>query len=352
MSLATLDDPEALSAADPGGMLRLIGTLGAQLRQGFDAGIDAGGALEGAPSALVVCGMGGSGIAGDLVRAVVDDRLEVPMVVRKGYRLPAFCGPGTLVVALSYSGNTEETLATYGEATARGCAVVAVASGGDLLSRAAADGVASVRLPADIPMPRSALGHLAGALLGVVAAAAPLDLGPEVADAVATLDASPARWGPAAPEAANEAKALAAWLRHRVPVIWGSEGIAEAAAQRWKTQCNENAKAPAFWGILPEVDHNEVEGWSRGEGGPFGLVVLRHRGEHPRTEVRVRATLDAVAAAGLEAIQAEAATDSLTCALFSLVMLGDYVSTYLALLRGVDPTPVPVLSSLKERLRS
>ena len=142
------------------------------------------------------------------------------------------------------------------------------------------------------------------------------------------------------------------WLRPRVPVVWGSEGIAEAAAQRWKTQCNENAKAPAFWGVLPEVDHNEVEGWSANEGVPFGLVVLRHRGEHPRTEARVRATLDAVAAAGLEATQAEAASDSPACALFSLVMLGDYVSTYLALLRGVDPTPVPVLTSVKERLQS
>jgi glucose/mannose-6-phosphate isomerase len=347
-----LDDPDARSGADPGGMLGLVEGLGAQLRRGFELGTAARGSRwTEPPLAVVVCGMGGSGIAGDVARSLVGDRLGVPVVVTKGYRVPAFCGPRAMVVVMSYSGRTEEALATYGDARDRGCGLVAMASGGDLLERARADGAGAVPLPPDVPMPRAALGLLAGSLLGWLAAASGIDLGAEVADAVAALDRCAGRWGAASPSGRNEAKALAAAIGDRTPVVWGSEGIAEAAALRWKCQVNENAKRPAFWGALPEVDHNELEGWSAGTGEGFALVILRHPGEHARTEPRVRASLEALAASGLEAHEVRTDEAGPFPALWSLIAMGDFVSTYLAMLAGVDPMPVPVLSELKARLR-
>src|SRR5262245_32047382 len=163
----SLDDPDALSAADPGGMLALVEGLGGQLERGFELGTTAaGGPWAEPPSAVVVCGMGGSGIAGDVARSLLGGRLEVPLVVSKGYRVPALCGPRAWVVTISYSGQTEETLAAYEDARSRGCRMVALASGGELLERAEADGAVAVRIPSDVPMPRAALGLLAGSLLG------------------------------------------------------------------------------------------------------------------------------------------------------------------------------------------
>jgi len=349
----TLDDPDALSAADPAGMLGLVEGLGPQLRSGFDLGASAAaGAWPDPPSAVVVCGMGGSGIAGDVVRSVLGDRLGMPLVVVKGYRVPAFCGPRTLVFAMSYSGQTEETLAAYDDARARGCARVAMASGGELLERAVADGAWSVRIPSEVPMPRAALGLLVGSLLGWLAAAAGIDLDPEVGDAVAALARAAERWGRASPSGHNGAKVLAATIGARTPVIWGTEGIAEAAALRWKCQMNENAKRPASFGVLPEVDHNELEGWSPGSGEGHALVILRHPAEHPRTEARVRASLDALSASGLTHHEVWTDEAGPLPALCALIAMGDYVSTYLALLSGVDPMPVPVLTDLKARLRT
>jgi glucose/mannose-6-phosphate isomerase len=134
-------------------------------------------------------------------------------------------------------------------------------------------------------------------------------------------------------------------------VIWGSEGPAEAAAVRWKTQCNENAKTPAFASWLPELDHNEVEGWSREAGDPFGVVILRHPGEHPRIAARVEATLAAISDADLPVRQVGVEASEPLAALCSLIVMGDFTSTYLAIAAGVDPMPVLTLSGLKERLR-
>jgi glucose/mannose-6-phosphate isomerase len=134
--------------------------------------------------------------------------------------------------------------------------------------------------------------------------------------------------------------------------VWGSEGPAEAAALRWKTQLNENAKLPAFHSVLPELDHNEIEGWTAEAGRPFALVVLRHAGEHPRVARRVRATLEALRDSGLESREVSGEGSTSMEALLSLILLGDFVSTYLAILRGIDPMPVRVLTQLKDGLRA
>jgi glucose/mannose-6-phosphate isomerase len=353
MEQATLDDSSAVVAADPSGMLSLAAAAGRQLLEGYRAGVTADGlpSAEGVRS-LVVCGMGGSGVAGDVLRGLYGSRLAVPITVCKGYTVPESCGRDTLVLAVSFSGDTEETLAAYVDAVGRGARVVAVAGGGELAALAEADEVARVAAPSGIPVPRAALGFLVGAGIGVLDAIGVVPPAAEhVGEAATHLDHLAGTLGAGSPAEGNQAKRLAAWLMGRTPVIWGSEGLAEAAALRWKTQCNENAKVPAFWGVIPEIDHNEIEGWGTGMGGPFAAVVLRHRGEHPRIASRVAARVDAVAGSGLAVEEVHATHPAPMAALFSLIMVGDFASTYLGILRGVDPTPVPVLSDLKERLR-
>jgi glucose/mannose-6-phosphate isomerase len=201
-------------------------------------------------------------------------------------------------------------------------------------------------------MPRAALGYLAAAPIGILEAAGVLHRsGDSVAEAAAALEDLAVRLGPDRPTEDNEAKSVAQWFAGRTPLIWGTEGPAEAAALRWKTQLNENAKIPAFQAILPELDHNEIEGWAGESGSRFAAVVLRHTLEHRRTTARVDASLAALAASGLEGRQVRATGSSPLAIVFSLMMLGDFVSVYTAILRGVDPTPVPVLTGLKERLR-
>jgi glucose/mannose-6-phosphate isomerase len=373
MGEATLDDPGWIAEIDAGGMLGLIAGLGDQLREGFRAGIAAWPGGEGSQGpwksrgewsgpersprfesdqveSIVVSGMGGSGVAGDVLRAAFDGELRCPVVVNKGYTLPGFSGERTLLFAVSFSGNTEETLAAYAEAMARGCGVVTVSTGGRLADLARSDGVPHVSIPDDVPLPRAAIGYLTGALMGFLEGAGMVKAGAQAESTSRLLDRLAVRWGPGRSTEENEAKALAGWLAGRVPVIWGTEGVAQAAALRWKTEFNENAKVPAFHAALPELDHNEIEGWSPRSGEAFGVVVLRHPGEHTRTPARVAASMEAISASGLAMREATGEGASPLEWLFSLIVLGDFVSVYLAILRGVDPSPIPVLMALKERL--
>jgi len=347
-----LDDPARRSELDTGEHLRHLGGLGGQLRRGYAAGRGTARVPSGADaSAVLVCGMGGSGVAADVLRGLYAERVAVPLVASKGYRLPAFAGRDTVVVAVSFSGNTEETMSAYREAVERGCRAIAVSCGGALEELAVAEDLPHVRPPSDVPMPRMAIGDLSAAVVGVLEAAGVLPAAEgEVAQAADVVDAVAATVAPDRPLGDNVAKDLAAWNGDRTPVVWGSEGLAEAPAARFRTQVNENAKAPAMSSWLPELDHNEIEGWSAGTGADHALVALRHPLENARVGDRFAATLAAIEPSGLEVRELQAQGARPFDVLFSLVALVDFTATYLALLRGVDPTPIPVLSSLKERL--
>ena len=224
---------------------------------------------------------------------------------------------------------------------------------GELAALSEADGTPHIPVPSDVTLPRAALGYLGAAVVAILGAVGLLaEARSHVEAAAHALDRLAARVGAGEPVGSNEAKAVAAWIGDRVPVVWGSLGVAEAAAMRWKTQFNENAKTPAFASALPELDHNEIEGWSEGSGEGFAVIALRHEGEHPRVAARVEATRELLAGSGLSFREVRAGEEASPLATaFSLVMLGDFVSTYVALARGVDPSPIPVLSALKDRLR-
>ncbi len=346
-----LDDPAALRAVDPDGMLDAVLDLAQRCRAGYRIGLETGGLplAEGA-TAVAVCGMGGSAVAGDVLAALAAPRLRTPVVVVRTPELPEFCGPHTLVVASSYSGDTAETLELFEEAVVRGCRIVPVTSGGELARRANELELGCVTVPASAA-PRAAIGWSLLATLGALESIGVLpSLAADLDEAVAEVDAVTATDGPGAPLAVNRSKALARSIGERTPFVWGAEGIAAVAAVRLKTQFNENAKIPAFAASMPELDHNDVEGWAAGRGRGFAVLALRHEGEHPDVAARFAPSLEIARASGAITEEIWASGRSPLAALLALVQTGDLVATYHALSRGVDPTPIDAIAGLKRAL--
>ena len=346
-----LDDLAALRAADPGGMLETVVGLPAQCRQAYAVGLATSRLPESdGIASIAVCGRGGSGIAGDVLAAVAAPRLRIPVTVVRTPELPEFCGPHTLLVASSYSGGTSETLGLFEAAVVRGCRILSITSGGTLGARSAQLGVGRVLIPQGL-MPRAAFGYLALGSLGALEA---MGIAPSHADdvdeAAGLMDEVIAESGPDAPAPGNPAKALALAIGERVPVVWGAEGIASVAAMRWKAQFNENAKVPAFAAALPELDHNEVVGWSPGRGDGFAVIALRHAGEHGDVATRFPLSEEIARRSGADVHEVEGRGRSDLARLLTLVQVGDLVSTYLGLSRGVDPSPVEAITSLKRAL--
>jgi len=296
---------------------------------------------------LVVLGMGGSGISGDVAAAVLSEECAVPIIVVKEGGLPAFVGKGSLLVAASYSGNTAETLAGCAEAMRREADIACVSSGGELLDMAEKNGFPIVKVPGDM-QPRAALGYLAVATLSLLAAAVGISIVEQVREAIEILDKLAVALAPGAAETENSAVSLARKMVGKVPIVYGGSRVAAVAANRWKCQLNENSKVPAFRNEYPEMGHNEIVGWS--DGNPLRsaalLVALRDRGaENPGFDVALDISREG--AAGLVEISSQGVTA--LARFFSLAYIGDFVSVYLALARGIDPTPVEAIGRLKSR---
>lgn len=300
---------------------------------------------------VVVLGMGGSGIAGDILLATAAPFMPVPVVVVKGYELPAFVGEGSLVIAISFSGDTEETIEAATEAAMQGARMAVVASGGELVDLAQGWGAATVGVPAGIPQPRAAIGALAIPPLVILEQ---VGLFPGASQWIDLAVSQLQRRRDRLTREGNEAEQLARRIGRTFPLVHGGGAVGAAAAQRWKTQVNENAKAPAFWAAQPELCHNEVCGW--GQHGDvtrqtITLVALRHDSEHPQVMRRFELVFELVreAVAAVEEVHAEGEGD--LAQLFDLILFGDFVSLHLAAQEGIDPGPVPVLVELKKRLR-
>ncbi|HWL91698.1 MAG TPA: bifunctional phosphoglucose/phosphomannose isomerase [Actinomycetota bacterium] len=348
-----LDDVGAIRDQDAGGMLAAVAALGSHCREGYSNGTGATGLPDLADvRSVVFCGMGGSAVAGDVLRSVFRDRLGVPVEVNRSPELPEHAGPHSLVVASSYSGNTSETLAAFREATKRGCRAIVVSSGGTIVDEAGEAGVPVVRVPGGF-QPRAALGWLAFTSLGALEAAGLLPpLAEDIAEAAGEVDARAAACGPETPARDNPAKVLAETIGERIPVIWGAEGIGAVAAARWKTQCNENGKVPAWWASMSELDHNEVVGWTEPFGRAHTVIALRHETEDPETAARFPLSLQIAADAGADTNEVWATGRSALARLMSLIALGDFTSAYIGVRKGVDPTPVDVIQRLKAALVS
>ncbi len=317
--------------------------------------LEAGHAVDSLPEgdeieAIAVLGMGGSGIAGDILMAVAAASSRVPVAVVKSYELPSWVGPRSLVFAVSCSGNSEETLATAEAALAVGASVVAVTGGGQLARLAGEHGAPVIPVPPSIPQPRAAIGAMSVPLLVV---SDRIGLLPDAADQVAgALDHLRARRdqlvGPDSP-----AVEIARRIGRTIPLVHGAQGLPSVAASRWKTQVNENAKAPAMWSAQPELCHNEIAGW-----GQFGdatrqvitAVELRSADEHPQVARRFDWVAEVLREVVADVVEVRADGPSPIARFFDLVLVGDFVSLHLANRDGVDPGPVPILTELKDLL--
>jgi glucose/mannose-6-phosphate isomerase len=302
---------------------------------------------------IVVVGMGGSAIGGDFVRALANEQCSVPVSVHRSDTLPRWVGRQCLVVAASYSGNTEETLTAYAEAKRRQARLMAITTGGELAALAANDDCPIVRIPGGLP-PRAAIGYSFVSLLVLCERLGLLPAqGEALAEMFEVLEKQRALYGRQSPSSQNPAKALAAALVGYAPVVLGSEGASGVAAYRWKCQFNENSKAPAFWNVFPELTHNETVGWEKADEvlQRLHVVLLRDTRDSERNTCRIDVATQIMGrkAEGITEFWAEG--DSSVARLFSLVYPGDFVTTYLALLYGVDPTPIQAIDFLKEELK-
>ena len=302
---------------------------------------------------VVVLGMGGSGISGDVVAAAFNDELPVPITVLKQIRVPAFVGPDTLAFAVSYSGDTEETVSMAQSASDAGARLIAISRGGRLEQLARREGGLHVSCP-DGYLPRAAIGALVAPL---VVSLFRTGLAPGAhANLVRAQEQLARRRDGCRPEVeggANLAREIARKIGGTIPLVYGGGALGGVAAYRWKCDVNENAKAPAFSHSYPELDHNEICGW--GQHGDVtrqlvSLIELRHGFEHPRLSLRIDATRDIIEECVHQVIGVEAQGEGRLAQLLDLMYLGDWVSCYLALQRDVDPGPIDAIFTLKERL--
>jgi glucose/mannose-6-phosphate isomerase len=344
-----LDDPRALAQIDPHDARGALAGFPAQCRTART--LAATPPLSGRrPRVVVVAGMGGSAAGGDLLAACAGDGVDVPILVHRGYGLPALAGPDSLVLASSYSGETAEVLSAFDVAIARRVPVIAVTAGGALARRAAETGRPRVALPGGL-MPRMALGYLFLPALALLAEVGlPLASPAEVDEALTAVDALAVELAPARPTSDNEAKRLALAIGSRLPVIYGGPATG-AVAYRWKTDVEENAKTFALAGALPEMNHNEIEAWQPPAAKDMHAVLLRDAGEGTEISRRFDVLRDLItpSAGGVSEVRGRGA--GRLARLLTLAYLGQWTSYYLAVLHNRDPWSVPILDEVKRRMR-
>jgi glucose/mannose-6-phosphate isomerase len=360
-----LDDPAAVEAADPSGMLRQVASSAAQVRTAVRAAQEAdlsGLMAGGRPRAIAVTGMGGSGIAGEVLAAVCGGGCPVQVTTVHDYRLPGWVGAADLVIAVSCSGSTEETLAAAEQAVRRGCRFLAVGGAGSPLASLAEQAHAPFIGVQSAGMPRSTLWGLSIPLVVAAGRLGLIDVPAQAFEsAAAELERVSHLCRPDSESFVNPGKALALELAGTLPMIWGTSPLAGVAAYRFGCQLNENSKYPAMVGVLPEANHNQVvtfdgpfspgAGFGLADSGapelPLRLVVLRDSDEHPQVARRREESARLAGDRGIGVSELAASGDGPLERLASLVQLIDYATVYLAIGSGIDPAPVAAIGDLK-----
>ncbi len=359
-----LDDAELVEAADPGGMLRQVASSAAQVRSAVRAcsEVDLSPvANPGRPRAIVVAGMGGSGIAGDVLAAICGTGNSMQVVTSHGYQLPGWVGAADLVIAVSCSGSTEETLAVATEAVRRGSNLVAVGAAGSPLQAIATQARAPFVPVVSAGMPRSTLWGLSIPLIAIAERAGVLEVGEDVYEATAAaLEQIAFQCRPTSESFVNPGKSLALDLFGSLPMIWGTSPLSGVAAKRFAAQLNENAKYPGIAGELPEANHNQVVAFDgpfapgtrldAESGYPLRLVLLSDPAAHPQVARRQAASAELATDRGIRVSELAMEGEHPLLRFASVVQLIDYATVYLGIASGVDPTPIEIIQELKERI--
>ena len=347
---------EAIKTIDRSNMWEKIQELPDQLLRGWDSAV--GVSIDTRPNRydhVLFAGMGGSVVAGDFLQDLFGKRFSIPFHIVRSYTCPGFVSSRTLFLASSYSGNTEETLTATRQALAQGADVICVASGGDLAALAREKNLPMVVLPSGYP-PRAALGYSLGVFLALVDH---LNLAPvsrkELEEAVSQARASVEEWSRF--DFNPLPLRIAESLCHKLPVVYASVETLQSVALRWKTQLNENSKTPVLVETLPEMNHNGIMTWDIHPGtktvvSGFVVLLLCVLHDHPRIAKRLDLVRDLVRSHGGEVIEIFGEGTSSLTRLVHLMVLGDFVSFYLAILYNTDPTEIPLISRLKQTLQS
>jgi len=302
---------------------------------------------------LVFIGMGGSAIGADLVRSYLYFESRIPLIVLREYELPAYIDNSTLAFVCSYSGNTEETLSAYKYAKEKGATLIAISSDGALKESASLDKVTFIEIPKELP-PRCALGYLSIIPLCILVKLGMIkDVGPNINLAIKVLEELKNKsLNPHIGPLDNIAKSVALKLFNKFTVIYAGSLHFDVCATRFRGQLAENSKALSSSHLFPEMNHNEIVGWQnpKKQFKNFTIVLLRDKDLHPRVTKRMDITEDILNQEGLELIEIWSRGEDLLSKIFSLIYIGDFVSYYLAILYGIDPTPVERVTYLKKRL--
>lgn len=353
--MISLDDLENIKKYDARDMAYFIESFPEQCREAEKIGL-----LSNIPDSFkiryrnIVCaGMGGSAIGADIARSYTADEALAPIFVNRNYTVPAFVGRESLVIVSSYSGNTEETISAFKGAKARGAGIIVISSGGILSGLAHASSIPVVRIPPGL-QPRAALGYGFFTLLSALSKIGVIgDKSKDVREAIRGLerlrDTSLAL---TVRGRKNIAKDIARKIYMKMPVIYSEAGHLDAVGTRWRGQLAENAKTIASSNLFPEMTHNEIVGWEHPEKAlkNLAVIMLRDRGDDPRTAKRMDIVMKVMASLGVKVIEVNSRGKGLLSRVFSLIYIGDYVSLYLAILNKCDPTPVDRIAYLKKEM--
>lgn len=344
-----LDDPNVVQQRDPKNALGVAADQWQQVQ--YPAEVVDGDHDDRQLTKVVIAGMGGSALAALLTKAWLEENLRIPLEVVREYELPTYVDESTLVVASSYSGNTEETLACLQQAADLGAQRAVIAAGGQLIEIAEGEKIAHVKIPSGLQPRMAVLFNLKALLVmlmhfGIVQH----DLLDEVSAAGEWLKAESDKWTPLVPMDKNLAKELALQAVGKTPVFYGGR-LTGPAAYKWKISWNENAKNVAFWNVYPEANHNEFIGWSSHPvEKPFAVFDLRSSFEHPRILKRFEISDRLLSGLRPKATVVQLAGDTPLKQLLWASILADFVSIYVAVLNGVDPTPVDLVEKLKAEM--
>jgi len=302
---------------------------------------------------ILICGMGGSAIGGEMLKTLLSKKIKVPIFVNRNYVLPQYIDEKTLVFIVSYSGNTEETLSAYKETKKRGCSVISISSGGKLKKLSIENKIFSITIPSGMP-PRTAIGYLFIPILKTLEKLGWIEEKDyDYNELLEVLNAISDKYSPEVPLKKNFAKSTAYEMLGKIPLIYGVQGKTDAIAHRLKTQFNENSKIFAFWNVFPELNHNEIVGLT--DVGKVNLrdfypIFIRDEEENERIKKRIEITQSIMKEKGIAWREIRSEGKNPLTKTFSSIYIGDWISFYLAILQEVDPTPIKMIDLFKKQL--
>jgi len=348
-----LNNIKTISKVDKGNFLRYLSRFSDQCQNAIDIAKACKQSLKVKKiQNVVILGMGGSAIGGDLLKTFLMDELPVPIIVNRNFKLPRFVNEKSLVFAISYSGNTEETLTTFKEALKRKANLVVISSGGRLAFLSSRQKLPLIQIPPRLP-PRAALGYLFLPMLIFLEKWKLIEnQSLNIIEAINVLREQEGLYNPTLTVPGNRAKEIALKIHKKIPLIIATEGLTDSIALRWKCQINENSKNLAFIQLSPELGHNDIEGW-KGAGklskNLIGLV-LKTSNETEDNLCRINAIESRLKDHVSDILTIQEKNSGKLAQILSLCYLGDYVSFYLSVLNKVDPTPVSNIDALKLKL--